>query len=128
LAGDELVPSGRNVPFEVQDANGNLPASGGADLAEVVVSAIAHALGFPTAALVRSVVVVVARTYSEIKVELQGQRVDRRIKLQTTTIERFYTAMARVDADPYWHPEAKATLAEALAAEMKQEIARLLRS
>ncbi|WIX80849.1 hypothetical protein QRX50_08835 [Amycolatopsis carbonis] len=55
MAGDELVPSGRNVPFEVQYANGNLPASGSADLAEVVVGAIAQALGFPTAALVRSV-------------------------------------------------------------------------
>ncbi|WP_326567255.1 hypothetical protein VSH64_36245 [Amycolatopsis rhabdoformis] len=111
----------------IQDTNGDLPASGNADLAEVVVSAIAHALGFPTAVLVKSIVLVAARTYSEIKVELQGQRVDRRIKLQTVTIERFYTSMARIDADPHWHPEAKATLARALEAEMRQEIARLLR-
>ncbi|MFI5607609.1 hypothetical protein [Amycolatopsis sp. NPDC051903] len=127
MADYELVPGGRKVPFEIQSTHGDVP-SGSADLAEVVVNAVIHALGFPTLTLVRSVVLVLGRAWSELRVQLQGERTETRIRLFEVTAARFSTHLTRLRADPHWDPQVKALLDATLRAELERELSRIFRS
>ena len=128
MVGFEVEESGRRLPFEVRDTSGALPANSGGDLGDVVVGALVQALGQPTLALARAVVLTINRAYSEIRIEMQDARADTRIKLFTVTAQRFSQHLLQLAADPHWDPEVKQMLDQTLRDELRKEIAKLRRN
>jgi hypothetical protein len=128
VVGFEVEQSGGRLSFEVRDISGALPANSGGDLGDVVVGALIQALGQPTIALARAVVLTVNRAYSEIRIEMQGARADTRIRLLRVTAQRFNQHLLQLAADPHWDPEVKQLLDQALREELRKEIVKLGRS
>ncbi len=126
--GFEVEQSGRRLPFEVRDTSGALAANSGGDLGDVVVGALVQALGQPTIALARAVVLTVNRAYSEIRIEMQDARMETRIMRLEVTAQRFNRHLLQLAADSHWDPEVKQLLDRTLRDELRKEFARLGRS
>lgn len=117
---------GRRVPFRVEDRSGSLRPSSTAEVAILITQALVDVIHFPLATTIRAIVLVATRTITEISIELQDQRVIKRIQLRDVTARRFNDYLTSLSADYSWDPEIKAMLRASVMDDLKKELSRLI--
>src|SRR5579859_3269479 len=104
---DYVEFNGDLVPFRVEDKSGSLRSISTAEVGTLVVEALIGAVHFPLAATIKAIVVVLGRTAMEISVELQDQRVAKRIQLRDVTARRVNDYLTRLSQDSAWDPRSE---------------------
>jgi hypothetical protein len=121
----EIDFNGEIIPFRLENRSGAPQPLTIAEVGTLVIEALVGSIHFPVAAAIRAVVVVAGRTATEISVEIQGQRVEKRIQLRDRTARIFNDYLGSLKEDQSLDPDIKDILRESVMAELRAEFSRL---
>jgi hypothetical protein len=117
--------NGHSVPVQVYDQAGPLARTDTSDFGTVVLHAALRALQYPLSTIVQAVTITIARTAMQVRLELQGARVDLRCSLLEVTARRFNDYVRRAENDPEWDPDIKRLYLNSLRTSLESELRRL---
>ena len=119
----EIVYNGKSVDLQVSQ-DGSLPGST-AQFGFMVAEAVLAALHFPLAIAVKTVTVAVARTVTDISIEISGERTRSRIQRQVNTAHAYSSYLLILQDDDSWDSRVKADLEYSLREDLKSELRRI---
>jgi hypothetical protein len=119
----EIVYNGRSVALQVSQTGG-LPGST-AQFGFMVAEAVLAALHYPLAIAVKTITIAVARTVTDISIEISGERTRSRIQRQVNTAQAYSSYLLILQDDHSWDPGIKADLEYSLREDLKSELKRI---
>jgi hypothetical protein len=121
---------GRQVSFELQyddgpPGNAGLQPASTVQVGMLVAGAIASALHYPAAVVIHAITMVVARTVTNISVELVDERNRKQIQLHFVTARMYSDSLLALSRDNSWDPGIKAHLEESLRKDFAKQLKRI---